>query len=100
MDRGRGEHLRGRGFHCGASIELLSQFASEEETLFPPNTMLKYMPRRRPSRASVAAAGTGVDNGDGERLAGEEVRTELQPEGGASAMARPPRRRYCEAPKT
>ena len=33
------------GFHRGASIELLSQFASEGEILFPPCTMLRVQER-------------------------------------------------------
>jgi len=32
------------GFHCGANIALLSQFAAESEVLFPPSTMLMLLP--------------------------------------------------------
>jgi len=41
------------GFHRGASIELLSQFAGEKEVLFPPCTMLIV---REKDRGSVASA--------------------------------------------
>ena len=33
------------GFHHGADISLLSQFAGEREVLFPPLTMLRVLPR-------------------------------------------------------
>merc|ERR1712032_1807237 len=29
------------GYHCGADIKMLSQYAAEDEVLFPPCTMLK-----------------------------------------------------------
>lgn len=31
--------------HCGANVSLLSQYAAEEEVLFPPMTMLRVLPR-------------------------------------------------------
>ena len=31
------------GFHCGADIKMLSQFAAEDETLFPPCTMFQVV---------------------------------------------------------
>lgn len=34
------------GYHQGASIELLSQYADEEEMLFPPCTMLQVLPAK------------------------------------------------------
>ena len=43
------------GFHRGASIELLSQFAGEEEVLFPPCTMLVV--REDPNIAAAKLAG-------------------------------------------
>jgi len=33
------------GFHRGANISIVSQFACEEEVLFPPCTMLRVLPR-------------------------------------------------------
>ena len=36
------------GFHCGADLSILSQFASEDEVLFPPCTMLIVQPESRP----------------------------------------------------
>ena len=32
------------GFHCGADISMLSQFAHEQEVLYPPATMLEVVP--------------------------------------------------------
>ena len=34
------------GYHCGADISMLSQFASEEAVLFPPTTMLVVQHRK------------------------------------------------------
>ena len=34
------------GYHCGADISFLSQFAAEKEVLFPPMTMLKVISRQ------------------------------------------------------
>lgn len=31
--------------HCGANVSLLSQFAAEQEVMFPPMTMLRVVPR-------------------------------------------------------
>ena len=31
------------GYHCGADVALLSQFAAEKEVLFPPATMLEVL---------------------------------------------------------
>ena len=39
-------------YHTGANIALLSQFAEEEETLFPPCTMLVVRPQRLQARAA------------------------------------------------
>ena len=36
-----------RGFHSGANVSMLSQFAAEEEELFPPLTMLRVLKRER-----------------------------------------------------
>jgi len=36
------------GFHCGASISSLSQFAAEDEVLFPPCTLLQVVDREAP----------------------------------------------------
>ena len=33
------------GYHCGADVSMLSQFASEKEVLFPPYTMLRVNKR-------------------------------------------------------
>ena len=33
------------GYHCGADVGMLSQFAGEREVLFPPFTMLKVAQR-------------------------------------------------------
>ena len=44
------------GFHRGASIEMLSQFACEGECLFPPGTMLAV---RGPAATNGVAGGTG-----------------------------------------
>ena len=43
------------GFHCGAEVAMLSQFAGEREVLFPPLAMLRVLPR-----ASAAAAAPGA----------------------------------------
>ena len=46
------------GYHCGADISLLSQFAHEDECLFPPFTMLTVLrPERTSSRGSRSASG-------------------------------------------
>jgi len=42
------------GYHVGADVELLSQFAHEKEVLFPPCTLLKVHPRK--SRAASTPA--------------------------------------------
>jgi hypothetical protein len=42
------------GYHCGASIEMLSQFAEEQEVLFPPNTLLKLVRQTAASTDSMA----------------------------------------------
>ena len=68
------------GYHCGADIGMLSQFAAEAEVLYPPCTMLTVLrPGRtesqdggsvdhgRPSAAgeeAAAAAASHVDEGD------------------------------------
>ena len=36
-----------QGFHSGADVSCLSQFAGEQEELFPPLTMLRVAPRVR-----------------------------------------------------
>jgi hypothetical protein len=36
------------GFHCGAEVAMLSQFADEREVLFPPLSLLRVRPRRPP----------------------------------------------------
>ena len=48
---------------CGASIEMLSQFAEEQEVLFPPNTLLKLVRqsvRQAAARDAPAAPSTGT----------------------------------------
>ena len=40
---------KAHGFGCGADIKILSQFASEDEMLFPPCTMLKVKPTDLPA---------------------------------------------------
>jgi hypothetical protein len=52
------------GFHRGASIELLSQFACEGECLFPPGTMLSV----RQWRPSEGAEGEEVVEESGKRF--------------------------------
>ena len=47
------------GYHCGASVEMLSQFPGEREVLFPPYTLLVVQPR---GGASGAAANS--DSGE------------------------------------
>ena len=47
------------GYHCGASVEMLSQFPGEREVLFPPYTLLVVQPR---GGASGAAA--NIDSGE------------------------------------
>jgi len=57
------------GFHRGANIEMLSQYAAEQEVLFPPCTMLTVLTRPATSKKTPleqvmaedvkAAAGTG-----------------------------------------
>ena len=42
------------GFHRGADISMLSQFAGEDEVLFPPCTMLTVQPADEASAASTA----------------------------------------------
>jgi len=44
-------------FHCGADVSMLSQFAAEDEVLFPPCTMLVVC--RRDSRDSLDAGASG-----------------------------------------
>ena len=41
--RARGEDET--GYHCGAEVAMLSQFAAEREVLFPPLTLLRVLPR-------------------------------------------------------
>ena len=36
------------GYHCGADVAMLSQFASEREVLFPPLSMLRVRNRQPP----------------------------------------------------
>ena len=43
-------------YHHGASISLLSQFAAEEEVLYPPNTMLVVQRRGAAYEATADAA--------------------------------------------
>ena len=52
------------GFHCGADVSLLSQFAGEEEVLFPPLTMLRVMPRSSSSADAAAIAATEASTGE------------------------------------
>ena len=52
----RGTAHSDSGYHHGAPVGLVSQFAAEEEVLFPPCTMLVVLP----------AAGGGGGNASGE----------------------------------
>lgn len=45
------------GYHCGADIRTLSQFASEAEVLFPPCTMLAVLSNRGADRAESDSCG-------------------------------------------
>lgn len=36
------------GYHCGADVSMLSQFAHEQEVIFPPCTLLKVRKRETP----------------------------------------------------
>ena len=47
-------------YHRGASIALLSQFAAEEEVLFPPCTLLVVQPAEQSERQSAESAARGV----------------------------------------
>ena len=38
------------GLHVGADVSMLSQFAHEQEILFPPLTMLRVLPRKPPPK--------------------------------------------------
>ena len=60
------------GFHRGASIELLSQFAGEKEVLFPPCTMLAVK-----EDAKIAAAKRAGDVERVRRLESEKVKHPL-----------------------
>ena len=51
------------GFHSGADISMLSQFAGEEEVLFPPITMLVVQRRTLLDRDRVDGAGAEVTEG-------------------------------------
>jgi len=44
------------GFHFGADVSMLSQFASESEILFPPFTMLQVHERRTDRKRELAVA--------------------------------------------
>lgn len=57
------------GFHRGASIELLSQFPSEGECLFPPGTMLTVS---GPEATDMIAGGTGVSLAEGAKVNNKE----------------------------
>jgi hypothetical protein len=52
------------GFHCGADISMLSQFAAEAECLFPPCTMLEVKRRAPGEKAECAPSGQGRDPRD------------------------------------
>jgi len=60
-----------RGFHCGANISVLSQFAAEEEELYPPLTMLRVLARTRqdtlPSGAKTRFPGQATSGGPSEK---------------------------------
>lgn len=90
------------GFHCGASIELLSQFASEQEVLFPPYTMLKLMPRVLPSASIEGRGVNGVQDGGksdaSPRFAVEKARTDTMDSSHIAAPFGTERR--CERGKT
>jgi len=49
-------------FHRGADVSKLSQFATEEEVLFPPCTMLEVDRERARSQAMVSAVGHVAEN--------------------------------------
>ena len=48
------------GYHCGADVAFLSQFAQEREVLFPPLTMLRVRSRRPALAAAVAGLAPGA----------------------------------------
>ena len=52
------------GYHQGADVSMVSQFASEREELFPPLTMLRVLPRPPPSE-DCSEAGNHSENSEG-----------------------------------
>ena len=79
--------------HCGANVSLISQYAAEEEVLFPPMTMLRVVPRNELAKEkfdfdvpvdqsgvedfSSSGSGSGSDGSDDENS---------RPGGGAKLM--------------
>ena len=53
------------GFHCGANISLLSQFAAEGECLFPPYTMLQVLQSEEMIEIDELDVGHGRGGGGG-----------------------------------
>jgi hypothetical protein len=49
------------GYHVGANIAILSQYAAEEEMLFPPCTMLQVLPATSEGVAAVVAESNKLD---------------------------------------
>ena len=70
------------GFHCGASVELLSQFASEAEVIFPPCTLLKVKEKTSSRLRRVAQASTPRKAGPRVAPAEEDYQVEAASEGG------------------
>ena len=44
------------GFHSGANVSMLSQYACEDEGLFPPCTLMKVMHAKHDSKGDLLAA--------------------------------------------
>ena len=57
------------GFHRGANVEMLSQYAEECECLFPPGTMLSF--KQDPAKAVSVSQGTAISSKSG-KFAKEE----------------------------
>ncbi len=93
------------GYHVGANIAMLSQYAAEQEMLFPPCTMLQVLPATSEDDASAAPPPPSRDSlGDAAGSAGGEAASlsaaaadrlaAARTMGGWSAALRKMRRRF------